>query len=732
MNRNRRTPWLILIVLFYSLWAVTPALAHATLLRSNPQANAVLRQAPVQVELFLTETLEPNLSSIQVFDSNNRVVDAGDVRVDPSNQTRMTVTLHALPDGVYTVTWKAFSAVDGHLTVGTFPFAVGDVSPAALQSISQSTTARLPFSALLSKFLLLVSLAILLGHRLFIWLIWEPALRSGQNGSSSSIAKPEIWSSLYRLGLIGVLLSIGAGILSQAGQVTGNEISAPWSLHTSHILTGTRLGVIWLVRLALAILAVWLAWNKESLLKNWIGFFLNLALLFTVSMTSHAATEARPLLPMLVDWLHLIGMTFWLGGLVYLFTGIRHIHQSEDESRSRLISFVTSRFSFHAILFVSLIGLTGLYSAYLRVGAWSAIVTSLYGHALLIKQIFVAGLLVIAATNLLVISPRLKRNSTQRNADSSIVTLFGKSLILELTFAGLLLANVSFLTYIPPAKPVSLNTDLTGRARADDLRIGVSISPGRVGQNTFTLKLSTSNGQPVQAAKEVLLRFTPNQGNIPPSELELIGLGDGSFTAKGVHLSFPGEWQVQAVVRREDKFDAFANFNFMLRSPGSSESASTISRQAAWLILTIGLLCSLLTASVKAHPALRLGIGTPLALLMVGVGILYLRLPVSVVNVTNPIPPNSESVAAGQEVYSTYCASCHGMEGKGDGPVGLTLNPRPADLSQHAIAGIHADAQLFEWITNGFPGSRMPAFKTTLSDTERWHLVNFIRTLTPK
>jgi hypothetical protein len=59
------------------------------------------------------------------------------------------------------------------------------------------------------------------------------------------------------------------------------------------------------------------------------------------------------------------------------------------------------------------------------------------------------------------------------------------------------------------------------------------------------------------------------------------------------------------------------------------------------------------------------------------------------------------------------------------------VNPRLGP-EQHAIPGIHTDAQLFEWITNGFPGSQMPAFRATLSDTDRWHLVNFIRTLAPK
>ena len=728
MKFKRYTIWLVLIVLIYSAWAVTSVSAHAVLLRSNPEANAVLVQAPVQVELFFSETLEPTLSSISVVDSNNLTVDAGDVRVDSADPTRMTVTLHALTDGVYTVTWKALSTVDGHQTVGTFPFAVGDANATAVSGIQQTSTARLPVSALIAKFLLLVSLAILVGQRLFIWLVWDPALKSTQ----PAIVKPTVWTLLYRIGMVGALLSIGLGMLSQAGQTTGNELLLPWNLHTGHILTETRLGVIWLARLALAMFVVWLAGGKESRLKDWSGFSLTLALLFSVTLTSHAATEVRPLLPMLGDWLHLIGMTFWLGGLVYLFTGIRHLQQLEGQARTKLTSLLTRRFSINAIIFVSLIGVTGFYSAYLRVGSWSALLTSLYGHVLLVKQAFVAGLLIIAATNLLVISPRLNRNRLQGVADRTVVSRFGKNLILELTFAGLLLASVSFLTYIPPAKAVSFNSDLTDRTRADDLKLDITISPGRVGQNTFTLHLA-SNGQPVESAREVLLRFMPSQGNIPPSELELIGLGDGSFVARGANLGLPGNWQVQAAVRREDKFDVFANFNFTLRNPGAAEQTSAIPRQAAVLIVMIGLLCGSLTAYVKANPALRWAVGAPLAVLMLGLGIFYLAQPVSIeISRANPIPPNSESIAAGQALYSTYCASCHGVSGKGDGPVGLTLNPRPADLRQHAIPGVHADAQLFEWVTNGFPGSRMPAFKTALSDTERWHLVNFIRTLAPK
>ena len=683
----------------------------------------------MQVEIFFSEPLEPELSSISVVDANNLIVDVGDVRVDPSDPTRMTVSLRSLNDGVYTVTWKALSSIDGHQTVGTFPFAVGNANTTAVQAIPQSSTASVPFTSLLSKFLLLASLAILVGQRLFIALVWDPALRSNQ----TAISRPPSWRMLYRIGLIGVLLSIGLGMLSQAGQSTGSELLFPWDVQTGQILTETRLGVIWLLRLMLAMLTVLLAGNEESPLWDWAGFGVNLILLATVTFTSHAATEARPLLPVLGDLLHLLGMTFWLGGLVHLFTGIRQLQQLEGQPRTRLTSLLTSQFSINAIVFVALLGLTGFYSAYLRVGSWPALLNSLYGHVLLIKQVFVAALLIIAALNLFVISPRLNRERFEGMAHTALVTRFGKILILDLIFASLLLVSVSLLTYLPPAKIVSPASDLTGTMDVDDLKVEINISPGRIGQNTFLLTVTTSEGHPLHSAKEVLLRFTPTQGNIPPSELQLIGQGDGTYLAKGTYLSLPGNWQVQAVVRRDDEFDAFANFDFTLRSPGSADEASTIPRQSGVLIMSIGLLCALLAGSVKASPVLRLGAGALLTVVMVGLGLFYLSQPVAIESVqVNPIPPNIESVAAGQALFTSNCVACHGVSGKGDGPVGLTLNPRPADLRQHAIPGVHTDAQLFEWITNGFPGSRMPAFKSTLSDTDRWNLVNFIRTLAPK
>jgi mono/diheme cytochrome c family protein len=96
---------------------------------------------------------------------------------------------------------------------------------------------------------------------------------------------------------------------------------------------------------------------------------------------------------------------------------------------------------------------------------------------------------------------------------------------------------------------------------------------------------------------------------------------------------------------------------------------------------------------------------------------------------TNPIIPDAESIAIGEAIYREACVICHGPGGLGNGPLAATLNPRPSNLAIHMVPGIHTDGQLLEWITNGFPNSAMPSFEESYDEDERWHLINYIRTL---
>ena len=92
----------------------------------------------------------------------------------------------------------------------------------------------------------------------------------------------------------------------------------------------------------------------------------------------------------------------------------------------------------------------------------------------------------------------------------------------------------------------------------------------------------------------------------------------------------------------------------------------------------------------------------------------------------NPIAPTQESIAAGQKIYSKTCAMCHGKSGDADGPAVIELNIHPARLSDPQLA-TESDGALFWKITTG--KKPMPAFGKRLSESDRWHLVNYIRTL---
>jgi len=100
--------------------------------------------------------------------------------------------------------------------------------------------------------------------------------------------------------------------------------------------------------------------------------------------------------------------------------------------------------------------------------------------------------------------------------------------------------------------------------------------------------------------------------------------------------------------------------------------------------------------------------------------------PDSTDKLKNPIFDNANAVKDGRKLYSSLCSPCHGFTGKGDGPVAGTLNPRPANHSSQAIQS-QPDCVLFWKLSEG--RGAMVAYKATLTETQRWSLISFIRTL---
>jgi putative copper export protein/mono/diheme cytochrome c family protein len=92
------------------------------------------------------------------------------------------------------------------------------------------------------------------------------------------------------------------------------------------------------------------------------------------------------------------------------------------------------------------------------------------------------------------------------------------------------------------------------------------------------------------------------------------------------------------------------------------------------------------------------------------------------------VPYHVVSVASGAALFRAHCATCHGAGGRGDGPGGAGLPRLPADLTA-AHTAQHTVGDMFWWLTHGIPAGGMPPFGDTLTEEERWDLINFVRTL---
>ena len=85
-------------------------------------------------------------------------------------------------------------------------------------------------------------------------------------------------------------------------------------------------------------------------------------------------------------------------------------------------------------------------------------------------------------------------------------------------------------------------------------------------------------------------------------------------------------------------------------------------------------------------------------------------------------------IARGKAVYLTFCAQCHGYNYDGNGTVGQSFQPLPADLRSAKVQST-VEGELFKTISYGVPGGRQPALETTIAIEDRWHVVAFVKSL---
>ncbi|MBX7110278.1 MAG: copper resistance protein CopC [Dehalococcoidia bacterium] len=727
------------------------AYAHASFLGSDPAADSVLPTSPSRVTMRFSEAMAPTGSDAQIVDSSGRRVDLDDAKVDPNDLTQMAVSVSRLADGTYTVAWHNVSAVDGHGLQGSFVFFVGSRPPDAPSSASTKPPLLQSRVDPAVRWFTLFGALVATGAILFDPLILrfaagrEPrravtgALETAR-GRIAIVARAGAFAFLG--GTVGQLL-LQAGITAgvPAYRVTPGDVADIFS---------TAWGLRWLVRfccLVIVVVLMGIEWGVErqgrrprpryaSLLWVPVSLLLVVAMAM-VSLSSHGAATTDLEVPGAInDGLHLAASALWVGGLCALVLTVRAFSVLRWEERRGVVAALVARFSLFAGLSVGVLLVTGLYSSWLQVTSRAAFDTP-YGSVLAVKLVLVAGLLTLGALNLLWVRPRLAQIRGE--------TWLRRLVLGEVALAVLVVVTVAGLTSLEPARQVHSRDEqqaaLSFGETVQGTRIGGTVAPGTVGTNRVVVTVADRNGAPVNDASNVLVRLKFLDRDLSPIELTATSVGGGRYEVPPTVLSIVGAWQIEVEVSRPGSFDARTASRFLVTSPTDvSTTASSAAPPASdgrtywsWVMIAAGaLVLVLLPRAWTTRPARARSRVLGTAVVLAGVVLFYgghthAPAPQSVLNQTNPYPPDSRSIEAGRLLYEQQCVKCHGAAGHGDGPEASGLVPPPADLSTHVP--LHTDGTVFYFISSGFPGTAMPAFAGTLSEQQRWDLVNYLRTL---
>ncbi len=117
------TAFAALLILLPLLLQVNPAIAHATLVKSEPPRRAILSIPPKQIQLWFNEKIEGSYASVTVEDSNKKLVTENMPETLTDDSKSVVLNLPQIQPGIYTVHYRVMS-VDGHVIESKYDFSV--------------------------------------------------------------------------------------------------------------------------------------------------------------------------------------------------------------------------------------------------------------------------------------------------------------------------------------------------------------------------------------------------------------------------------------------------------------------------------------------------------------------------------------------------------------------------------------------------------------------------------
>jgi copper transport protein len=523
MLPRRSLPVAAFVAVSVALLLPMTAAAHALPQSATPPEGAEVQTAPAVVEITFGEAPDPGLSSISVVDSSGKNVDAGATTVVASHPLELETRLKPLGDGVYTVTWRTVSEVDGHLATGAYAFGVGVSATSASASASKAVVSPPPsMLAVAGRWLLFIGLMGIVGV-----------------ASTCLFALRDVPRFAPRaLGAMLVLATLGAAAIIEAER---DAAGVAWAaLFTTSLGSTVLERLIALVVTALGVVVAWRAGTSTRRAGAALAGIGAAASMWVDVAASHAGAQAPVAANLLIQWAHVLASGMWIGGLPALLLAIRG-------APSEMKAVAVRRFSTLAGIAIVAVALTGTFRAVIEIGSIGQLFGTAFGVLVLIK---VALFVILAGLGAVNRFGNVPRSSTVlrglRRMASTEVVVGAAAVLIAATLVNVAppLASASAATTAQASRLVATGSDF-----ATTVKVRLVMSPGSSGFNNFSLRVSNYDTGATVTASSVQLEFTqPLRPQLGQSTLTLTRHSDGSYAARGGNLSIAGVWEIKVII----------------------------------------------------------------------------------------------------------------------------------------------------------------------------------------
>jgi copper transport protein len=573
MNKLLFLPFLILII------GIPSAYAHPFLVDSEPGQGQNAAVGTTQIIVFYSEAIEIDFSELKVFDSNGNKIDNMDTAYY-EGESSLVITTPSLEDGIYTVTSKVLSKIDGHLVQAAIIFGVGEtqVDLSLLEAQEESEITFLPEAA--ARFPGIIGQTVVLGSVISGIVIWGTQ-RKRFGKESRDLVNQAYRFKFAKLTGISLVAVFASNFIILAVQTL--------RLETSPIdVIDTAFGTTWLIRMIITIilLGIWFWMERKPHLspkKHIPMLAASLVLIFTTTMMGHgAATELTA--PIILDYVHNLLASVWIGGVIFFgFVLLPTLASLDGIQKAKVTLAMLPRYSGMITIALGILIITGPTLLWFLESDVASLTNSTYGSLIIAKIMLAIVLIGFGAFYQFKIQRQAERNL--KSGKTFTFNKLSKPLKAEAMVGIALLGVVALLVNsslpageIQTVDAQGITLGFSSTLFSEQAKFDVSVIPLGVGPNTISVLVSNVSGEPLPDISGLKIKVSNPQRNIAPIEISITELksNDGTTRYEGdTTFGFAGTWEIEVEAQRTQTVNESVIFTVLVK-PTLSEIRTEI------------------------------------------------------------------------------------------------------------------------------------------------------------